>query len=620
LVSAFLVLTAFMATALAALPAAAADLSLDDPQGGKAQDVRPQDVVSWDGFQALESPDGKVAVTLRMSLKQDWKVYASNLKFGGPAGFDVAGVQPPPSRKFLDPISGHEVDVFDGGEFTVTYTGAPRWTGASFPATVTYVGCTNVICLFPYTQELAVAFTPAATPAASAPAPVAAAAAPPIGSPGASIGSSAAAAAAAADGEDLNTKLAHLFTAGGLSFGMLLAVVFAGGLLSNLTPCVAPMVPITLRLLARQGPSPYASAAAYALGIVITYSLLGLVAALSGGMFGSLLASKAFNVAFAAAMIGLGVTMLGFGDLSKIQMLGNRLGSGAPSFRNTFLMGAGAGLVAAPCTGPILAALLAYTAKNNAGVAQSTVLLGTYSLGFALPYVALGGAAARVSSVKVSPRIQVAVKLLFTAVMFGLGLYYLRIPLYGLTQALKSHWPMIAAVTVAAGGVLTAAWIFVPNLANNKAAALLPTAILGIGIFSGWQWATVRSDEGGGQEAQVFRTESEAFAAAAASQKHVLVDTWAEWCEACKEMDAKTFTDPEVKALLARDWVILRIDFTETTPANDKLQEKYGVQSLPTLIMVPPSGQLDAKQAITGFVNAPTLINDLRQFSNKRAE
>src|SRR5690606_35442186 len=134
-------------------------------------------------------------------------------------------------------------------------------------------------------------------------------------------------------------------------FGLLLGIVLLGGLLSNLTPCVYPMIPITLRLLGRQGSSPYLSASFYALGIVISYSTLGLIASLSGGMFGAMMATKTFNIIFAVLMFVLGITMLGFGDFSKIQMLGNRLGSGAPSLRNTFLMGTGAGLVAAPCTG-----------------------------------------------------------------------------------------------------------------------------------------------------------------------------------------------------------------------------------------------------------------------------
>jgi thiol:disulfide interchange protein DsbD len=578
--------------ALGSGPAGAAPpLELGD---GKAKDIRPADVISWVGFQATEDAQGKVAVTLRMTAKLDWQVYARNLKLGGPSGFELAATEPPPSARIHDPISGEEVDVYRGGEFTLTFAGAPRWTAAAFPVTVTYVGCTNVICLFPYTQEVAVAFTPYTPPLLGA--------APPP-----------------AEEDDLQTRLARLFSAGGLSFGMLLAIVFAGGLLSNLTPCVAPMVPITLRLLAKQGKSPFVSASAYACGIVVTYSLLGLAAALSGGLFGSLLASKAFNLAFAAMMIGLGVTMLGFGDLSKLQMLGNRLGAGRPSLFNTFLMGTGAGLVAAPCTGPILAALLAYAAKNNAGVGPSTALLAVYSVGFALPYVLLGGAAAKVSGVKVSPRVQVAVKLTFAAVMFGLGLYYLRIPLYSTIEALKGQWWAVATWAGLAGVALTVAWTFIPALQAQKAAQILPTLVLGLGLFGASQWAT-GGDAGGHAALTVLHDEAQALQAAQAAGKPLLVDMWAEWCEACKKMDVTTFADPRVATTLAKDWIVLKLDLTESNAANDALQARYQVQSLPTLVLVPPSGKLTAKQAITGYVTAPTLINTLRQFALQRAE
>ncbi len=592
---ALLSFTVLPALALAETP----PLALEGLPDGKAKDIRPQDVIIWDGFQAEEQDGDKIKTTLRMTAKGDWKVYASNLKFSGPPGFTVEAIQPPPARRFMDPISNQEVDIYEGGEFTLTFSGAPRWTQGTFPVAATYVGCTNVICLFPYTQNLDLAFVKDAL-LASAP--------------------EATTATAAAEDDDLESRLAKQLS-GGTSFGMLLFLVFVGGLLSNLTPCVYPMIPITLRLLSRQGRSPYAAATAYAFGIVVTYSALGLVAALSGGLFGSLLASKAFNVGFAVVMMLLGVTMLGFGNFSKLQMLGNRLGTGAPSLKNTFLMGAGAGLVAAPCTGPILAALLAYTAKNNAGVVASTVLLFTYSLGFGLPYIALGGAAAKVSAVKVPPHVQIGVKLFFASVMFGLGLYYLRIPFYQTFETMNGSWKTVATYGLTLGGVLAAIWVVVPKLQNAKFSMILPTAVLGIGIFAASQWLTHRGSGTGTAHDSVtwHHTEADGIAAASAAHKPILIDMWAEWCEACKKMDATTFSDPKVLAALAQDWTLVKLDLTELNEANDQIQQKYGIQSLPTLVLLPPSGDAKAKLAINGYVTPAVLQKSLAEF-NGRAE
>jgi thiol:disulfide interchange protein DsbD len=603
--------------------------AFDDFQNTKAKDIKPQDVIHWDALEAQVRADGSVEVGARLRADQGWTIYKKNLEFSGGPGFEVVDVKPPPSQRITDPISGEEVDVYSGGEFFVTMKGPLDPARDTLQFAAKYVGCTKVICLFPYTEQMTARLLPppaaeTATAPAPAPTPVEAAtpATPGDGTKIETAPPAAAAAAAAPGEEDLQSRLARQLTDGGLSFGMLLALVFFGGLISNLTPCVYPMIPITLRLLARQGRSPYLSASYYALGIVVTYSALGLFAVLSGSLFGSLLASKTFNVAFAAIMATLGVTMLGFGDFSKLQMLGNKLGDGAPSPKNTFLMGTGAGLVAAPCTGPILAALLAYTAKNAAGLGPSVGLLFTYSLGFALPYVLLGGAAAKVSKVRVAPQVQIGVKLFFASVMFGLTLYYLRVPFYNFFTELKPHWQAIATVGGVAGLVLAAVWVIVPSLQNNKLSMILPTAVLGVGIFGASQYLTSNSSAAAAAHDSVVwhHAEADAFAAAKASGKPVLIDMWAEWCEACKKMDGSTFIDPLVLSEIGEGWVTLKMDLTEDTPATQAIQEKYGLLSLPTLVLLPPDADVAKRFNVVGYVNSATLINNLRQFGKKPAE
>lgn len=583
--------------------------SLDSEVGAKAGDIKPQDVVSWTPLEAVENATSEIEIVVRLSVKQDWKVYQSNLSFAGPTGMTLAKMTPPPSHKFLDPISGNEVDVYAGGEFRLTFTGVPRWTGATFPVSARYVGCTNIICLFPYTETINVpfvAFNTDAKQGALESVPVDADIISEVPADSSDVG--------------LESRLAARLAAGQIPFTVLLGVVFLGGLLSNLTPCVYPMIPITLRLLGRQGSSPYTSASFYAIGIVVSYSTLGLVASLSGGMFGALMATKSFNIIFAVLMFILGVTMLGFGDFSKIQMLGNKLGTGAPSLRNTFFMGTGAGLVAAPCTGPILAALLAYTTKNNIGLAPSTALLFTYSLGFGLPYVFMGGAAAKVSKIKVPPQIQIAVKFLFAVVMFALSFYYLRIPFYGTLETLRGHWSQVGLYSGVAGVALTVIWLAAANLRNSKAFALIPSLLLGIFVFAMSQSFTSKSQTAAASSSLTWlRTEESGFIEAKNAGKPILIDMWAEWCEACKKMDTSTFIDPAVVNELSENWIVVKLDLTESNDANDAVQEKYGLQGLPTLVLVPPSGDITQRQNIAGYVSASGLLNQLRTF-NRKAE
>jgi len=114
-----------------------------------------------------------------------------------------------------------------------------------------------------------------------------------------------------------------------------------------------------------------------------------------------------------------------------------------------------------------------------------------------------------------------------------------------------------------------------------------------------------------------LHTEDAAFAAARRSGKPVLVDLWAEWCEACKKMDVTTFADPNVRAELKANWVLLHLDLTESTPGNDAIQQRYGVQSLPTIALLPTSAKLDLKEVISGYISASALLTTLRQYSHK---
>ena len=609
--------------------------SLPQIETGKPidQDINPANVVIWSGVDSQPISDHQLKATLRLSTKDGFTVYKDNLKFKGPKGLQVAKIDAPPTRLQYDPISRQDVEVYHQGDFTLHFEGLLPKAGEQLPVSVTFVGCTHKICLFPHTTTvpLTIYSEDAVATAEVQPTTFDQAA----GNIGPQTSTEATTdvlpntdtqtivtndqvpepigGASAASFED---RWAKQLTSGGLAFATLILVVFAGGLLSNLTPCVYPMVPITLRLLARQASSPYIGASVYALGIVVTYSSLGLVAALGGGLFGSLLASTTFNVVFATLMILLGISMLGFGDFSKLQNFGNKLGAGQPSLRNTFLMGTGAGLVAAPCTGPILAALLAYTAKNGSDVGSAIILLGTYSFGFALPYVVLGGAAAKISAIKVSPAIQVSTKLIFASVMFALGLYYLRIPFYGLLKAATPYWSILASIGTALGVTLTALWLWRPGLSTAKASTLVPTLTLAMGLFATSQWLTDGSSAKAMTGLKWYKSETAATQASQSSGKPILVDMWAEWCEACKKMDATTFVDDQIVATLGQDWVLLKLDLTEDNEANDAIQDRFELQSLPTLVMLPPGGDIAGKKSLTGYIGAESLGQSLRDFTD----
>ena len=79
---------------------------------------------------------------------------------------------------------------------------------------------------------------------------------------------------------------------------------------------------------------------------------------------------------------------------------------------------------------------------------------------------------------------------------------------------------------------------------------------------------------------------------------------WAEWCESCKQMDSTTFTNSNIiDTLYKQSWVSLKLDMTIMNDRTKKIQEKYKIKSLPTLILIPDPSNLDNKINLQGFVS-----------------
>ena len=567
-----------------------------DDQGQVVKHINPADVISWSlAGHNFDQTSNQLQVTLSLSTKRQFTLYVDKLKFIPSEGWQVTLVKPPASSRQFDPISRRDVDVYKGGVFELTL----EKTGAADTADleVNYVGCTSVICLFPHTAKVTIPWnsTSEITAAAKQDQP--------------------SDATAKNESGTVEEQFAQQVKAGQMSFLTLLLIAFVGGLLTNLTPCVAPMIPITIRLLANQTAKPLASAASYASGIVATYTSLGVVAALSGALFGNLIAHPAVAITFGIVMFLLGVNMLGFGDLSKLQQIGGRIGSSKGGLLNAFLMGAGAGLVASPCTGPILAALLTYTAGRQ-NTLEAIGLLGIYSIGFALPYVFLGASAAKISKVRVNFQIQILTKLIFASVMFALSLYFLRLPLYGLFTQLKPNWGYIGSIGLIIGSTLSIVIILKESLHHRKTLFLIPTLALGVGIFFGIQ-ALTRSAEPTGASISWLHSEEEAIKTATETGRPIIVDAWAEWCEACKKMDVTTFVDPAVVKEISENWIALKFDLTEATDENTAIQDRYELPGLPTLTLLPPTGDLKSKIAISGYASAEKLLETLKAERSK---
>ena len=569
--------------------------------------INPPDVIHWGINLANIDPAGGVTLGLQLTTEQGFTIYRSHLKFGGPAGYELKGVEGPATRKILDPISNKEVEVYDGGDFIVHFEGIEKLTDSDFALSITFLGCTQRICLFPYTESIQV---PLYAVGDSAEELKAAQISQTLRSQPNGVNTAGLSSSTDLRGQQMASKVEK----GEITGWLLLGVLFLGGLATNLTPCVLPMIPITLRILGRRGKKMVLASSLYALGIVLTYSLLGLMVALGGGLFGAFLGNSWVNLVFAVIFAALAVSMLGFGNFSRLQQMGDRLGDARSHVWSSFLMGAGAGLVGAPCTGPILGGLIAFAAKRPE---YSIALFFVYSCGFALPYLFLGLVAGKITRIKAPYWLQLAVKILFSAAMFALVGYFLRIPAYPAFKQLREYWHVIVTVC----GILTALALVATfgfnRLAHNRYFTLVPAIVTGLFLFALWQGITV-ADSTDDQIFLVWQTdEHTALQMAHDLNKPVLVDFWAEWCEACKKMEVSTFADPEVRKILARDWILLKYDLTEESPAQEDVAKRFKVYGLPVLAMLPHDGDMAKLVKFNGYVTAQFLREKLDEYGKE---
>ena len=261
--------------------------------------------------------------------------------------------------------------------------------------TVTYQACDDTVCLAPKKLPVSVMTVVGTEPAQEQHAELFGASAPPANQIDASI-----------------QKRGLLLT---------LVFIFLGGLALNLTPCVYPMIAITVSYFGGAGEKKLRHALVYALGIIVTYTALGVAAAATGKLFGALLQSPAVLVGVAVLLVILALSMFGLFEIQPPQFLMQRA-AGANSkagLVGVFFLGATLGIVAAPCLAPFVVALLAYV-----GTSGQWWLFIFFSAGLALPYVILGRFSGLLTRLPKSGTWMVWVKRVFGVLLVGVAVWF----------------------------------------------------------------------------------------------------------------------------------------------------------------------------------------------------
>jgi thiol:disulfide interchange protein DsbD len=402
-----------------------------------------------------------------------------------------------------------------------------------------------------------------------------------------------------------------------------LLTFFGFGLLLAFTPCVLPMVPILSGLIVGQGPGLSARRAfslslVYVLASAVVFTLAGIVAGLAGANLQIAFQTPWVIVLFALLFVVLSLSSFGLYELqlphalrSRLSEASNRQRSG--SWLGVASMGALSALIVGPCVAPPLAAAVLYIGQTRDPVFGGAALFAL-AMGMGAPLIVFGVAAGK--GLPTTGPWMVAVQRTFGLIFIGMAVWMLSRILPGpVTLALWGALLLGAAVMIAlaAGGKTLGQGL--------RAFAWLLALLLGLAGAAQVFGALAGSDDPlqplaglrGGNAAQStelpFRKIKSGtdldreIAAAQAAGQPLMLDFYADWCVACKEMEKYTFPEPQVHEAL-KGFVLLKVDVTANDEIDQALMKRLEIIGPPaTLYFV--AGAERRELRLFGFEKAP---------------
>ncbi|MDZ7821095.1 MAG: protein-disulfide reductase DsbD [Candidatus Marinimicrobia bacterium] len=387
------------------------------------------------------------------------------------------------------------------------------------------------------------------------------------------------------------------------SMFLVLLIVFVMGLALNLTPCVYPLIPVTMGFFIAQkdARSPVLLALMYVAGLAVTYSVIGTLAAFGGSMMGSLLAHPATLIFFSLLMLALSLSMFGLYEFKLPDSLTRASGGSRSGAAGALIMGLTMGVVAAPCVGPFIVSLLSFVAREGNPVTGFFTFF-VLALGLGLPYIFLGIFSTKISALPRSGEWLNGIRKFFGLALIGMAIYFVLPLIPGrFGEFLLPLYMILAAVYYAVidRSGLSVAWF-------TRLKILLSMIVLAAGILM------LKPAPQEGAELSWERFSREGYREALSEATPLVIDFYADWCNPCRELEHITFADPRVREML-EDYNRIKVDLTVASASTDSLKEAFGIIGVPTIVFYDSAGREQRKLRLYGFEKPAAFLRRLEQ-------
>jgi len=366
--------------------------------------------------------------------------------------------------------------------------------------------------------------------------------------------------------------------------------IFAGGMALNLTPCVYPLIPITVSYFGGQAArgdrdrgkgNLIANGLCYVMGLAMTNSTLGVIAALTGGLMGAMLQNSMVLIVVALILVLFATSLFGFWELRLPSGLTRVASKSYTGYFGSLFMGLTMGVVAAPCIGPFVLGLLTWVASMGSPWLGFLIFF-TLSLGLGLPLFFIAVFSGQLEKLPRSGGWMIWVRELMGWVLVGMAVYFVKPLLHDPYGTL-----LLAAVALAAG--LHLGWID-RNQAGFRAYPWLKTGAGVLGLVLATFLVTSWAIRGPGVAWKSYSEET--LKVAKDLKRPVIIDFYATWCTPCRELDEITFHDAAVVKQAESDFMMIKVDVTKGgNPFNERLLQLYGVKGVPTIVFLDRDGK-----------------------------